>query len=292
MGSVVLDANWRWLHNNGGYTNCYTGNSWDNSLCPNDEECAKNCALDGVDEATWHGTYGVETSGSAMKIGFVTQGQYAKNVGSRNYLMDGSQYKEFKMANKEFSFDVDVSNMPCGLNGALYFSQMPADGGLNEFSGNNAGSNYGTGYCDAQCPQDIKFINGEANSDGWHAGASDPNAGKGKYGSCCMEFDIWEANKMSQAFTAHPCDNAESLRCDSTSGTTCGANDDRYKGTCDKDGCDFATFRNGDHEFYGPGSNFQVDTTMPFTVTTQFVTADGTDNSPVTEIRRHYVQHG
>ena len=25
VGSVVLDANWRWLHNNGGYTNCYTG---------------------------------------------------------------------------------------------------------------------------------------------------------------------------------------------------------------------------------------------------------------------------
>lgn len=33
---------------------------------------------------------------------------------------------------KEFSFDVDVSQLPCGLNGALYFVEMPADGGKNK----------------------------------------------------------------------------------------------------------------------------------------------------------------
>ncbi|KAF8996014.1 glycosyl hydrolase family 7-domain-containing protein, partial [Cyathus striatus] len=27
-GAVTVDANWRWLHNVGGYTNCYTGNTW------------------------------------------------------------------------------------------------------------------------------------------------------------------------------------------------------------------------------------------------------------------------
>jgi len=48
-GSVVLDANWRWLHNIGGYTNCYTGNSWDKSFCPDNDTCAQKCALDGVD---------------------------------------------------------------------------------------------------------------------------------------------------------------------------------------------------------------------------------------------------
>lgn len=26
-GSVVLDANWRWVHSTDGYDNCYTGNS-------------------------------------------------------------------------------------------------------------------------------------------------------------------------------------------------------------------------------------------------------------------------
>ena len=40
---------------------------------------------------------------------------------------------------------------------------MDADGGMAKYSGNKAGASYGTGYCDAQCPHDIKFINGEAN---------------------------------------------------------------------------------------------------------------------------------
>ena len=33
--------------------------------------------------------------------------------------------------------------------------------------GNKAGAEFGTGYCDAQCPHDIKFINGEANVIDW-----------------------------------------------------------------------------------------------------------------------------
>lgn len=72
-----------------------------------------------------------------------------------------SKYQMFKLLNQEFTFDVDVSNLPCGLNGALYFSQMAEDGGMSKYSTNKAGAKYGTGYCDAQCPQDIKFINGE-----------------------------------------------------------------------------------------------------------------------------------
>lgn len=131
---------------------------------------------------------------------------------------------------------------------------MQADGGLSEYSGNNAGAAYGTGYCDAQCPQDIKFISGEANSDGWNSSPNDPNAGTGKYGSCCMEFDIWEANQVSQAYTAHPCSVDTTTRCDSSSGTDCGQGDHRYDGVCDKDGCDFATMRNGNDSFYGLGS--------------------------------------
>ena len=70
----------------------------------------------------------------------------------------------FKLLNQEFTFDVDVSNLPCGLNGALYLAQMDADGGMSRYSGNKAGAKYGTGYCDAQCPHDIKFINGEVSS--------------------------------------------------------------------------------------------------------------------------------
>ena len=48
-GSITLDANWRWTHNVGGSTNCYTGDEWDTSLCPDPVTCAANCAIDGAD---------------------------------------------------------------------------------------------------------------------------------------------------------------------------------------------------------------------------------------------------
>ena len=61
---------------------------------------------------------------------------------------------------------------------------------------------------------------------------------------------------------------------------------------CDKDGCGLNPFRNGNKLFYGPGSNYQVDTTKPFSVVTQFLTLDGTDTGDLSEIRRFYVQNG
>ncbi|KAG8940515.1 Exoglucanase 1 [Tulasnella sp. 419] len=154
-GSVVLDANWRWLHSTSGYTNCHTGNQWNPSLCPDPVTCAKNCALDGAD---YSATYGITTSGKSLRLRFKT----GSNVGTRVYLLENdTQYQTFKLKNKEFTFDVDVSNLGCGLNGALYFSEMDADGGMAKNPNNKAGAKYGTGYCDAQCPHDLKFINGE-----------------------------------------------------------------------------------------------------------------------------------
>lgn len=100
-------------------------------------------------------------SGNSLKLTFVTKGAYATNVGSRLYLMDtDTSYQQFNLLNQEFTFDVDVSNLPCGLNGALYFVAMDKDGGMAKYSTNKAGAKYGTGYCDSQCPRDLKFING------------------------------------------------------------------------------------------------------------------------------------
>lgn len=156
QASVVLDANWRWLHTTSGSTNCYDGNKWDTTLCADPVTCAKNCAVDGAD---YSGTYGITTSGNSLTHKFVT----GKNIGSRVYLMDTADtgYQMFKPKNQEFTFDVDVSKLPCGLNGALYFVEMEADGGKAKYPNNKAGAKYGTGYCDSQCPHDIKFINGE-----------------------------------------------------------------------------------------------------------------------------------
>lgn len=158
-GQLVIDANWRWTHALDSDVNCYTGNEWNTTLCPTDAECAANCCLDGA--GSYSGTYGVTTSGDAATLSFVTVGEYATNVGSRLYLMaSNTEYEIFDVLGKEFSFDVNVANLPCGLNGALYFSTMDADGGLAKYSTNKAGAEYGTGYCDAQCARDLKYING------------------------------------------------------------------------------------------------------------------------------------
>ncbi|KAH9123621.1 hypothetical protein LEN26_009891 [Aphanomyces euteiches] len=255
---IVLDANWRWTHNVGGYTNCYTSNKWDTTLCPDPATCSKNCALDGAD---YTGTYGITASGNTVNIKLVTQGPYSKNVGSRIYLLeDDNKYKLFKLLNKEFTFDMDQ------------------DGGMSKYPTNKAGAAYGTGYCDAQCPHDIKFINGEANVKNWVPSTGDPNGGSGQYGSCCAEMDIWESNSISQAYTSHPCTVTSQYRCSSP--TECGddVTNNRFDGVCDKDGCDFNPYRMNNHTFYGPGSNFAVDSTKPITVVTQFITDDNTDN--------------
>jgi cellulose 1,4-beta-cellobiosidase len=47
--SIVLDGNWRWTHVTNGYTNCYTGNEWNTTICSDGTTCAENCALDGAD---------------------------------------------------------------------------------------------------------------------------------------------------------------------------------------------------------------------------------------------------
>ncbi|KAG9218897.1 hypothetical protein CCMSSC00406_0000989 [Pleurotus cornucopiae] len=283
--SVVLDSNWRWLHTTSGSTNCYDGNTWDSTLCSSPTTCASNCALDGAD---YSGTYGITTSGNALTLKFVTTGQYSTNIGSRVYLMDDeTHYKMFNLKNQEFTFDVDMSQLPCGLNGALYFSEMEADGGMSKNTGNKAGAKYGTGYCDSQCPHDIKFINGEANVLDWAGSPNDANAGTGRYGACCSEMDIWEANSMASAYTPHPCSVTGIRRC---SGTECGDGDNRYGGVCDKDGCDFNSFRMGDKNFLGKGKT--IDTTKKITVVTQFITDNGSATGKLSEIRRIYVQNG
>jgi cellulose 1,4-beta-cellobiosidase len=100
-------------------------------------------------------------------------------------------------------------------------------------------------------------------------------------------MDIWEANSNAAAFTPHPCTVVGQTRC---SGADCGAGDDRYDGVCDKDGCDFNSYRQGVQSFLGPGKT--IDTKSKITVVTQFITNDGTDTGSLSEIRRFYVQNG
>ena len=141
-GEVVIDANWRWLHTSSGYDNCYDGNKWTDK-CSSATDCASKCALEGADYSK---TYGVSTSGDALTLKFITKHEYGTNIGSRMYLMNGaSKYQMFTLMNNEFTFDVDLSSIECGMNAALYFVPMEEDGGTAKYSSNKAGAKYGTG---------------------------------------------------------------------------------------------------------------------------------------------------
>lgn len=285
-GSVTVDANWRWLHSTSSTTNCYTGNEWNTTICSSGTTCASQCCLDGAD---YQGTYGVSTSGSELSLRFVTEGPYSTNIGSRLYLMESeTKYQGFTLLGNEFTFDVDASDLDCGLNGAVYFVSMDLDGGTSKYTANKAGAKYGTGYCDSQCPRDVKFIGGVANVAGWEPSTNDANAGVGDLGACCAEMDIWEANKISTAYTPHPCSNNVYHTCN---GDACGGtySETRYAGDCDPDGCDFNSYRQGNTTFYGPSSSFTVDSSQKVTVVTQFITGS---SGVLSEIKRFYVQNG
>merc|ERR1719331_3571407 len=183
-GEIVIDSNWRWTHKTGDITNCYTGNTWDSSICPDEETCSQACVVEGADQE-YTSTYGVNAQGNKLSLSFVTQGPYSKNVGSRTYSMESEdKYMMFKLKNREFTYTVDDSQLDCGLNGALYFVAMDQDGG---------------------------------------------------------------ANKKSMAYTMHSCSVESQTRCE---GTDCGDNGpDRFKGVCDKNGCDINPYRLGEKKF-------------------------------------------
>ncbi|KAG8934869.1 hypothetical protein FRC01_014035, partial [Tulasnella sp. 417] len=288
-GKVVIDANWRryGARTNGDTSYCYDG-IWHPEFYPNEEQMNDTCALEGIPS---YSDLGVSTNGNALHLQFVTEGPPSRNVGSRVYLMaDDNTYAIFKPLAQEITFDVDMSNLPCGIAADIHFAEMAADGGIAESGGwNTAGAKYGTGYCGAQCPRDVRFINGRIN----------PNPppippGLGGSGFCCAEMDLWQANSLSTVMKAHPCKFQDpGLRRYKCYEDECGASapsGTKYNGVCDPDGCDFNPYRMGKTSFYGPGKT--VDTTKKLTVVTQFVTSNGTPAGSLVEIRRKYVQNG
>jgi len=63
----------------------------------------------------------------------------------------------------------------------------------------------------------------------------------------------------------------------------------RYEGVCDKDGCDYASYRLGNKNFFGRGQNFVINTEQQkISVITQFITDNNSDNGNLVEVRRMY----
>jgi len=109
------------MHNVGGYTNC-VNNGFNSTFCPDPTTCAKTCALEGVDYAS----YGIHASGNSLTLNLFKQENNVTTQSSpRVYLLaNDTTYDMFHLLNRELTFDIDVSKVPCGINGALYLSEM------------------------------------------------------------------------------------------------------------------------------------------------------------------------
>ena len=121
---------------------------------------------------------------------------------------------------------------------------------------------------------------------------TDDNACSGQYGTCCTEIDLWEANRISAAFTTHTCTTKGDTP-GMCHGTKCDdSGEDRSSGVCGKNSCDIQAWRFGVRNFYGPRDRFKVNSAKPVTVTTQFLTDDGTGSGTINKFKQFYTQNG
>lgn len=260
---LVLDSSSHPIHQATNQFNCGDwGQKPNATACPDVESCFNNCIMEGIPD---YSKYGVTTNGSSLRMQQKIGNQV---VTPRIYLLDEAK-KEYEMVHftgNEFTFDVDPSKLPCGMNSALYLSEMEAKGGQSKL--NPGGATYGTGYCDAQCFV-TPFQNGLGNVEG--------------KGVCCNEMDIWEANARSSHIAPHTCNKPGLYLCE---GDECGK---EAPGVCDKAGCAWQPWRVNVTDYYGQGPKFKVDTNRKFTVITQFP-AD--KNGDLRAIKRFYIQDG
>jgi len=193
----------------------------------------------------------IEVAGDALTLTYNSE-----MGGPRVYLIEEPGVNAnhlFMLKNQEFTFDVELSTMPCGFNAALYFVGMDKNEGEAE---------NGTRYCDAQAVA----------------------------GVFCSEMDIMEANTVAQQYTTHGCIDecasfSDSSGCkggqsDICDQNGCGLNPFRYgPGTTYQQETD-------NPKWYGPGSGYTLDSTVKYTAVTQF------NGDPLTSITRFYIQNG
>ena len=171
--SVVIDWNYHWFHT-ADWNSCLTSAGAINStLCPDQATCAQNCFIQGNSNYT---ASGVTTAGDTLTMYQYTRnaetGAYG-NASPRLYLINTEgNYEMLQLNGKELTFTVDLSQLPCGENGALYLGEMDKTGGRTQY--NKGGAEYGSGYCDAQCPVQ-----------NWKNGTINPSGSP----YCCNEMD-------------------------------------------------------------------------------------------------------
>lgn len=115
--SITLDANLRELRTTD-KRDCYADehHAFDPQYCPDADTCACNCALEGADYAKEGVTINPNSNALTLHL-FKKVDNVVKKALPRVYLLDEEfegEYKMLDLLGKEFSFEVDVSNLPCG----------------------------------------------------------------------------------------------------------------------------------------------------------------------------------
>jgi cellulose 1,4-beta-cellobiosidase len=183
--AITLDANWRWMHKvpcEGFCPPTQSGKQmWHSSICHYSEGTGfvSPCGYEGVGTEDYDLTYGVSTDtttdeASARFRLFTHRTKYfINNSTSSRVLMlseNRSRYHQFELLNREVLFTVDTSNVPCGVNGALYFVAMDPTGKAGQPLGasmpNDCGAEYGTDYCDSTCPKNVPPRSGRTATTG------------------------------------------------------------------------------------------------------------------------------
>jgi len=163
----------------------------------------EECILEGLDAAGYADKYGISVDPDTNSLTFeyaTLPSSYSPayaTYGTRSMVTDLSSdsggYAMFDLLGKELTFTVDVSEVriarrsrnsilrhpchqrhfpleiqvPAGMNAAIYLVSMDQMGNIGatyeDGNTNQAGWTRGVGYCDAQCPTDLNFVQGLAS---------------------------------------------------------------------------------------------------------------------------------
>lgn len=113
---LVLDSLAHSVHQANSTVGCGDWGSAPNATaCPTEEACAANCIQEGLSD---YSTVGVTTDGASLRMQMIVNNV---SVSPRIYLLDETEgeYEMVKFTGGEFTFDVDATKLPCGMNSAL-----------------------------------------------------------------------------------------------------------------------------------------------------------------------------
>ncbi|KAF4418029.1 cellulose 1,4-beta-cellobiosidase [Fusarium austroafricanum] len=277
FAAVVLDANLRRVNC------CGTSSNVQRTSCKKLKKGETGCPVDCCIAGANYTAHGVFTHGDELTLDFAAKSPNTPDYIRVFLLAHGDQYERFNFLapwESEISIDVDVSKLGKGFKAVVSLHRMKIDGGKKRYKGDKVGARYGTGYCDATCPRDQKFVGGKANYDHWVPSETDPFSGSGYLGYCCPHAVVWEGNKYFDTFSFHQCAKRFPHTC---YGNDCGMK-------CHSRGCDYNPMGKGNSSFYGPGPEHTVDTNKKFTVGIRW--HSGSPRAQFKSMTRGYAQDG